>query len=291
VRADKPHTIKGLALPVRVTDTPAGQSPGDHLCWPYLGRREFTQIANEYILEGLGRGERIVIVTGRPVEELTADLSQLPDLEDHLATGQVVIADYREFMDTDRSDPDRELRMLEAMNDASLEAGFPGMRILSDATDDSLNQEWRAWHAATEHMLDRFCLLHPVTAICAYDITVLDPQAVAEMAVLHATTREDFVPFQLRATTKADLSIAGSVDAFSADQLELALDRLRRDDSKGLIVIDATEADFLDHRALMAIDRHAARNNTIALLWSPQELAERVTAVLDLTALRVVVKS
>jgi anti-anti-sigma regulatory factor len=282
---------QGMPVPVRVTDSPFGRSPGDHLCWPYLGRREFSQIATEYITEGLGRGERIVIVTGRPADDLRADLEQLPDLGSHLDSGQVLIADYRDFMDTDRSDPDRELRMLQEMNDASLEAGYPGMRLLSDATDESLDHDWRAWHAATEHMLDRFCLTNPVTATCAYDITILDPQAVAEMAVMHATTRDDFVPFQLRATTKADLSIAGSVDAFSADQLELALDRLRRPDSKGLIVIDATEAEFLDHRALMAIDRHAARNNTVALLWSPRELAERVSTVLDLTALRVVIKS
>jgi anti-anti-sigma regulatory factor len=285
-----PLLSKGTPVPLRIADSPTDRQPGDHVCWPYSGRDEFVRMAVPYICEGVERGEAVVVVTAESDEDMMRAFAGVPELERLVSDGQVMLSDYNAFLDGDLTLPDRELSMLEALYDNAVAAGFPAVRLLSDATARSMEQEWRAWHVATEHVLDRFCLKHPVTAICAYDVSVLDPESVTEMASVHSITRPEWAAFQLRAATKADMELAGSVDAFSSDELELALDRVRRSDTKGMIVIDATDADFLDHRALMAIDSHALRTHTTAVLWSPPKIAQKITEELGLKAVRVVIR-
>lgn len=277
-------------MPLRIAESPEGLHPGDHLCWPYRGRSEFADIASRYVTEGLDRGERIIIVTEESPEDVRQDLAGITDIAERIAGGQVIVADYDAFLDLAHSDPGVERAALQQMQDEALAAGYPALRMLSDATDRSMHDAWLTWHAAMEHVVDRFCLRNPLTAMCAYDVTRLDADHVLDMAVLHASGREGWAPFQLRAAAHADMQLAGSVDAFSADQLGEALDRIRTADPKGMVVIDASDVDFLDHRALSALNDHATRTHSTIVLWSPPAIAERISSALGLGSVRIVTR-
>ena len=93
-----------------------------------------------------------------------------------------------------------------------------------------------------EHLIDRFCLEHALTMLCAYDAVALDARAVAEVACVHALAHGDLSPFQIHATSGADAALAGEVDVFCANQLEQALQRIGVGACGGKVVIDAADS-------------------------------------------------
>ena len=174
---------------------------------------------------------------------------------------------------------------LAAMTRDALDAGYPGLRMLAVGTVRVTNPVRRALQVRYEHLIDEFCLGHPLTRLCAYDLDVLGERAVAELACVHTLVHGNLSPFRLRATPRAAAALAGAVDAFSAARLEQALRRIAVAASPREVVIDATGVEFLDHRALLALNRHATRTGAIIVLRSPPSIVTRLINLLDLHAL------
>jgi hypothetical protein len=173
------------------------------------------------------------------------------------------------------------------MTENALAAGCRAFRVFAHRTSRVQDPAQRAQQVRYEHLLDRFCLEHPLTMLCAYDAAVLGNSAVAELACVHAFAHEELSPFQVRAARSADAALAGNVDVFCTDQLEQALQRIGIAASGGTVVIDATNLEFIDVRGLLTLDRYAAANDVVMVLRSPPTLVTRLLTLVDLIALRV----
>jgi anti-anti-sigma regulatory factor len=272
----------------RVVQSPSGRTPGDHLCWPFRGHAELTAVARPYVAEGLDRGERVVYVGEGGPDELKRDLHGVLDLDGYLARGQLQLEPV-EAMPTSGPSPSpaTELTMLATMTAQAVDAGYSGLRMFSNGTTRALDPGRRAQHVGYEHLVDRFCLEHAFTFLCAYDAAALGNSAVAELACVHALTHGNLSPFQVHAARTVDAALAGSVDVFSATQLEEALLRIGLGASGGKVIIDATELTFIDIRGLLALDRHAAATDATVVLRSPPAPVRRLLTLVDLIAMQV----
>jgi hypothetical protein len=262
--------------------SPTGRSIGEHVCWPFRGHDAMTAVARPYVAEGLARGERVAYVADRGLSELRQDLGGLPGLDEHVERGRLQLVPVATVPAADPAvDPAAELVVVAEMTAQALDAGYTGLRMFADGTDRALDPVRRARQVRDEHLIDRFCLEHALTMLCAYDAAALDARAVAELACVHA-----LAPFQIHATSGADAALAGEVDVFCADLLKQALQRIGVGACGGKMVIDAADLRFIDIRGLLTLDRHAAANEAILVLRSPPAVVTRLLTVVDVITVR-----
>jgi hypothetical protein len=138
-----------------------------------------------------------------------------------------------------------------------------------------------------EHLIDRFCLDHAFTRLCAFDATALGEDLLAELGCVHTLTHGELSPFQLCAARQADAALVGSVDAFSIAQLLEALRRIGVPRPGGQAVLDATALDFIDVRALRELNHHAADTGATLVLRAPPNFVLRLRELLGVRAVRV----
>jgi hypothetical protein len=271
-----------------VVPAPTGRSAGDHVCWPFRDRGELAAVARAFVAEGLGRDERVAYVgQGRP-RELRNDLAGLANLQDCLDRGQLQVTDIAAMPASDpAADPVDELHDLAAMTQDLLDAGYTGLRIVANGTLRVINRRRRDRIVRYEHLIDRFCLDHAFTRLCAFDATALGADVLAELGCVHTLTYGELSPFQLCAARGVDAALVGSVDAFSIAQLLEALRRIGVPRPGGQAVLDATGLEFVDVRALRELDRHAADTGAIIVLRSPPNLVQRLMELLAVRAVRV----
>ena len=137
-----------------------------------------------------------------------------------------------------------------------------------------------------EHLIDRFCLDHAFTRLCAFDAAALGADLLGELGCVHTLTHGELSPFQLCAARQADAALVGSVDAFSIAQLLEALRRIGVPRPGGQAVLDATDLEFIDVRALRELDRHAADAGATLVLRSAPYSVLRLMELLGVRAVR-----
>jgi MEDS: MEthanogen/methylotroph, DcmR Sensory domain/STAS domain len=281
---DGPRTV---SKPWMVS-SPIGRRPGDHVCWPFRRDADAVNVARAYVAEGLAGQERVAYVGEGGPDELRHDLDGVPTLDEQLHRGRLQLIPINTLLGSDTSvDPTVELPLLAAMTETALAAGYRALRVFARGTSRVRSPTRRAQHVRYEHLIDRYCLEHPLTMFCAYDAAVLGNSAVAELACVHALAHEALSPFRLSAARSTDAALAGNVDVFCTDQLEQALRRIGVGASGGTVVIDATSLEFIDVRGLLTLDRHAAASDAVMVLRSPPTVVTRLAKLVDLIALRV----
>ncbi|HWJ53743.1 MAG TPA: MEDS domain-containing protein [Propionibacteriaceae bacterium] len=249
--------------------SPTGLSPGDHVCWPFHHHEDLVAGARAYLAEGLARDERVAYVSDRPPGELRHDLDGLPDLDEHLERGRLLLVPFGTLPATNPSvRPSAELPVLAAMSAEALEAGYRSLRMFAHGSVRAQHPAQRAEHVRYEHLIDRFCLTHLVTMLCAYDASLLGDAAVSELACVHRVGRGELSPFRLSADPQADVALAGSVDTLSAIHLVTALERIGVPVPGEILRVDTSALEFVDHRTLLALDQYAARRLATVVLQS-----------------------
>lgn len=233
-----------------------GRSPGDHLCWAFRGPADLAAAARDFVGDGLARGERVAYVGQGSQALLSQALDDIVGLDHHLRRGHVLVA-AAPAAPSGEPGPVDELAGLAEMSRVALAEGYAGLRVLTDVTPRVTGPSRRAGYLPLEHRLDRLCRTGAITAMCAYDVDRLGAAAVAELAAAHSMARAGTTPFLVRATGAAGLSLAGQVDAFSADALERTLRRLDPPAPGPSVAVDVTELDLVDHHGLLALDRWA----------------------------------
>ncbi|MGF1648785.1 MAG: MEDS domain-containing protein [Kineosporiaceae bacterium] len=234
-----------------------GRVPGDHVCWAFRGPGDLGAAARDFVSEGLALGERVAYVGQGSQALLAQALDDVVGLDHHLRRGHVIVASVVRADGTDSSDRVDEVAALAEMSGIARAEGYTGLRVLTDVTPRVTGPLRRAGYLALEHRLDRLCRTGAVTAMCAYDVERLGAAAVAELAAAHSSARAGTTPFVVRAATAADLSLAGQVDAFSAEALERTLRRLNLPVQGASVSVDVAELDLVDHHGLLALDRWA----------------------------------
>jgi anti-anti-sigma regulatory factor len=267
--------------------SPTDRRPGDHVCWPFRRDPDLVAAARAYVAEGLARQERVVYMSEGDPRKLQHDLEGVPGLAEHVDRGELQLVPLNRLHASESSnDPAAELPVLATMTGEALAAGYRGLRVFANGTSRVQDPARRARQVRYEHLIDRFCLGHPITMLCAYDAAALGNSAVAELACVHALTHGGLSPFQVYAALAADAALAGEIDVFCTDQLEQALQRIRVAESGGTVVIDATNLVFIDIRGLLTLDRHAAASDATMVLRSPPAVVTRLLKLVDLIALR-----
>ncbi|GAA2724113.1 MEDS domain-containing protein [Cellulomonas aerilata] len=255
--------------------------PQTHVCWAFRGAREFAHVAERYTREGLDRHERVLVLDGQDTarglvatmraagrtvlptqvrgEPVLVTLSWAPDLRAGGASADGASAGGPSA-DGASADARRSPRHLAA---EAVADGFAGLRIVTDATEVVRSRERRERFVAAEHVMDAATVTAPVTILCGFDVDELGPATVAEVACVHSFTTEPLSPFLFRAlpqertvARERTVALAGEVDSASAGDLYRAVLRVVTD-TGGTIRIDVSEAHFMSHAALLALDRAA----------------------------------
>jgi ABC-type transporter Mla MlaB component len=258
-----------------------GRSPGDHVCWPFHGPDEYVATAGEYVGEGLDRRELVVYFKIGPASlkhTFVSEVAQVAGLADLRQLGLDSLA-----IPPGCTSSASATAHLGRMTRTAVEKGYAGLRLLTDVNDLVGGSEGRRQWIRSEHLIDRYAVNHPVTALCGYDVDKLGVQIVAEAARVHALTRGALSPFLLRAAdADGDLALSGEVDVMTAEDLYQAM-MLIGPEIPAHVTVDLSELDFVDHGGLVALDRAARSLGVAATLIHPSPLTAWLVDTLMLT--------
>ena len=261
-------------------DSPEGLGVCDHVCWAYESDDELREVALEWLDDGWWLSQRMVYTADKPRAELMADIAPIGDVEDMIATGQLIVAPTSELYDVSTPlDAQRQLAVYAAAVDDARAAGFDGMRVVADITSLITDPSRRPAHVRWEHAADRWMSQgNPLAALCAYDRRIVDGPDVHDICAVHPLVNHNGVnvPFHLYGAGET-LALDGEVDAFGAQRLERLLAAAVPADGA---LVDLGEIDFIDHNAALALARHA-RDTGSAIAGAPSHL-RRVWDVLEI---------
>jgi anti-anti-sigma factor len=267
-----------------------GLVPHGHLCWGYTDRSEFHKRAAEYMADGVAGGQWVEYVGSQSTQALRDELYGLDGMQAHIDDRSIRVSSAGDYCECGQSllvDPDRAVESRIAAAEEVLAAGYTGFRAVVDCTDMARTDKQREAFARYEHLIDQKMSVLPVTALCAYNISELGSDAVCEMASLHPFVNDGCTPFRLYADEATSLSLAGEVDSMCASLLGTALERTVSLESGPELAIDCRGLEFIDHRGLLTLDKHARRNDLSLVLYCNSETVARVAAMLPLSALRI----
>lgn len=269
----------GESMSARLGTGVTGRSAGDHVCWPYHGMQDLVEAARGYVSEGLDRHERVsfckISATGmqHAVIRDTAEVGRPADADLPVLTPLTTEPGW-----TPRTSP---VPTFGRMARAAVADGYRGLRIFTDASDVVRDETSRPLWVRSEHQLDRHRADGPLALLCGYDAEVVGEEALAEVACLHESTGDAPSSFLVRADGDGGLALAGEVDRAGAGALYHAVVGIAPDLDHP-IVLDLSEQHFIDHSALVALDRAARDVGTTVRLVGASPLTVSLVDALDL---------
>ena len=264
--------------------SPAG-SRGDHLCRLVDGIDQFRQAARDFLGVGLARRERLLYVSDRPTCELIADFHGLGDVGELIDTTALVVVTTGELyapggtFDT-REQIDRYRRLTEQ----ALADGYTGLRVAADASAMAATPQARCRFMRYELAVDQLMAVLPMSAMCAYDITVLGASA-GDLCAVHP---RDDAPVELSPAFRLcfgtdGLHLSGEIDLVNGELFGLALEAATSC-TEGDTGIDTSEVTFIDARGIVRLDemrRDLIANGRDLRLTRASSAVRRVAEVLE----------
>jgi signal transduction histidine kinase len=137
-RAEAPAT-SGAARgrPPTVTHAASKVAAGEHVCLVYETQEEQLAAAAAYISKGLDSGDRCVYIADENSAATIADALRAHgvDPEESIESGALSILTKRDtYLEDGTFDPDRMIRMLEALAREAQEQGYAGLRVSGEMT-------------------------------------------------------------------------------------------------------------------------------------------------------------
>jgi anti-anti-sigma regulatory factor len=269
-------------------DAARGFGPHDHLCWSYEDARQLRLRIAEFLADGLRQDKQVYYIAAGCTDELLHDLAELADAEHALRMGALRLMDLGDMYDaTDVADPRAQVATYAAATNNALVSGYTGLRVAADATPLVRTAEQLDAFTRYEHLVDRYMIKQPFSAMCAYNHKELGDDTVAQLACMHPTSTPGATPFRLHAVTSHHFALSGELDLRSKELFPRAL--RRAETRPGRILFDATELMFVDHRSLLALDEFARERDLSAVLVGvPSDGPARLVEQLRLTSVQVV---
>lgn len=276
-----------------ITDTARGFGLHDHLCWAYDEPGEFYSRAREFLADGLAQGQRVWYLGGCDTAAWWEELRDLPDAHGAGRPGAVRVESLSEWNANGAAvDPVGQVRVFAAGMQDALAAGFTGLRLVAESTRRLRTPEQLDAWACCELLADRYMMTLPFSALCAYNRAELGEETIAQVACLHPTVNGDSAPFRLYSARGAAASLSGELDVTSHALFATALRRADLRPVDGELVIDAAGLEFIDHRSLITLARHARSCHATAVLRTGLATsAARIVEILGLTDVRVEVST
>ena len=206
-----------------VIEAAEGLVPGDHVCWAYEDDAELLTAIKAWAADGVARGERVLYIAERPIEELRADLSVIDDLEKLLDDRRIVLGSPSTMYG---DGPVDDLSLLTYYATATAEAladGCTGLRVAATVTElegAAAVDAFVAW----EQLADSFMNRSPMSALCAYDRRTVSDSVISAIAAAHPSCRGAAceTAFVLHAHEDG-LRLAGDVETFDRFRLDAML--------------------------------------------------------------------
>ena len=177
-----------------------------------------------------------------------------------------------------RHGPERVAGWFVERGDAARRDGYDGLQVVADVTPLLHDAEARDAYRAYELVIDRrMRLVGHLSGLCVVDRSRVDADTALDICRVH---EDSDPPSDFRMYARADgYHLDGDVDASNVDGLVRILD------VAGLapLCIDLTGCGYLDHRALLAIERAAALRGGRARLVNAPPIVVRVVTLLGLS--------
>lgn len=275
-----------------MADTAGESGLSDHACCVYRSDDEldeYHEIAVDFLHDGLGLGQRLMVVSERRIDAVVADLAVLGHPEERHRRGELLVVPLSQLHSGGGAvDARAQVAAHAARLEQALLAGYQGLRMVGDLTWLAADPSWRDAHVRFEQLVDRYMVDHPIAALCAYDERVVGRETARSVACVHPLRRDSDATFSLCATAEG-VALEGEVDAFQAPLLERALATLP---SSGTLVIDTQRATFIDAAAAAVIAEHASRRDASGgevRVQHAQPLLRRLWHLLGFSEIRSVV--
>ncbi|WP_245916536.1 MEDS domain-containing protein [Nocardioides gansuensis] len=262
----------------------------DHVCWAFDDADEFRARATRFLAKGLDLGEQIWYVGAGEVAALEDEMREFPGMDRALRRGAAKAASVEAaYPGKTVIDPTAQVRAYATATDQAVAAGFTGLRVAADASALVRTPEQLDAFARYEHLIDRYMLTAPFSALCAYQRSLLGEETIAALACMHPGASPNATPFWLHATADGGCAaaIGGELDLATRDLLEPALRRADLQPHNGELVLDATRLAFIDHRSLLQLAAHARNNGHGLVLRTAHPGPSHLTKALGLTNVRV----
>jgi anti-anti-sigma regulatory factor len=270
-----------------VFDELRGLGAHDHVCVAYDMAEDFRTRATEFLRDGLAQGFQVRYLGGGSDAELWEQLAEVLDLSAALRHGAVGIMSQASMCDADGLvDPEGQVRAYAAATSDALGAGFAGLRVAIEATALVRSRQHVDAFTRYEHLMDRFMTTQPFSALCGYDRWKLGAATVSELACMHPVCNLGATPFRIYATTGADLALGGEIDLAVQTQFTHALERAAVRTTRPELMIDGTQLEFVDHRALLSLRDYALASGATAVLQTSSRLPNRLMQMFAMEGIR-----
>lgn len=268
----------------------APSATNGHLCWAYDDSAGFDSRARDFLAAGLSSGEQVWYVTPDHPASAVERLRGIRGLQEalHREAARVVPVNAA-YAHGGPIDPWAQVRAYAAATEDALAAGYTGFRVVADATSHVRTPAQLDAFARYEHLIDRYMLAQPMSALCAYDRITLGDSVIAQLACMHPETNADEVLFRLHACHLSDgqAALAGELDLSNHELFSTALERADLRPAGNKLVLEAAHLRFIDHRSLMHLQRLARSRDAAVILRAPRSTAARLVELLDLPQVRV----
>jgi anti-anti-sigma regulatory factor len=268
-------------------DHVGGLGSSGHVCWAYDDVRQFARPALQWLGDGVELGQRLIYVSGRPLDRMRRDVAALPGVEDLLERSALQLVCLPDVYDLDAPlVAEEQLATYSAATEQALADGYTGLRVLADVSDLVRDPARRPAHVRWEHLADEFMSANPLAAMCAYQRDLGD-DAIRELAAVHPVVHAppELVPFQLF-FDDGRLVLAGTVDTFSSDLLARLLADSHLTDAT--VTLDVARLEFIDARGVTTLAEWAGnlrRRAGTLHLEGASPLLRRIWSVLRLDAI------
>lgn len=233
----------------------------DHGCLVHHDEATLAEAAYTFLLDGLGLGQKPMYVgTSQVVLDRLAELAVPVLVTDPYAHGL---------------DPDHLAAAYTREVEQALAEGHTGLRTFAQMPPDADPEALVRWEARGDRLMTEL----PWSACCAYDGDRTPQSLLADVVCVHpvdAGAEPELTPFKLFNETPDRISLSGTVDTFSADDLAR---RLGVTQPAGAATLDLSGLEFIDHAGVHAL-AHARGDLTCT---NPPYLATRVAGIMGIT--------
>jgi len=161
---------------------------GTHICQIYGQENERTESLLRFLTSGLRAGERTACFSEKVSrDELEGPFAQLGlSVAEAEATGAFSLRKTGEvYFQGGRFDPDTMLRLLCALHEDSVSAGFPNARVIGEMTSEVTRISGGERLLEYESRVSILLRDHPVTTVCQYDARAFDGATIMDVLKVH----------------------------------------------------------------------------------------------------------
>jgi anti-anti-sigma factor len=240
----------------RVSEVPEAGAT-DHVCWVYAGERELDVAVGRFLDGGLARGERLLGVGEAVIESLHRESARHGGSDALVARGALETLTAAEaYAATGKFLPGRQLDFYDTATRRALADGFRGLRVIAEVSALAADAGHRSELVRWEHLADNY-VAHGAgfTAMCAYRAD-LGQDVLSAVAAVHPLVRtpDGVPPFQVF-FDEDRVVLTGSVDIFSAGELESVLAASPTD--RVVPLLDLGLLEFIDAAGCRVLARRA----------------------------------